>query len=294
MPQLPAMLVDTRMYQARASMGGYSPLTSQTYKLSTANLTDEEKWVSGFAKVYPGFEFALLQSSLQRVQRSAKPARFVFGKAGQRSLEVLQYGAFNEGDGKVPGSTIVVEVNLDFGKPEALSLAIENIVVEDGKTYFFALPKLRFSPVEYVQFLRPGAPLKAFEGLDHYLIFAFSVQLNPSASASSSVDETRANELQTGATRKVQPEVPQALTKAGLGGSVRVHVEISRDGRVAHAYLLHSSFPEMNHVVLAAARQWEFSASQLGSGQGTLPSIIVFEFPPPPTPAPAKSPAGSN
>jgi len=282
-PDLPPFRAETRIYEARAPQGGYAPLTDQVFKLTTANLDEEEKWGNAFAKVYPNFQFGLIQSAPMRVTRTSKPARLVVGKAMDRSLELLAYGAFSEGDGKTPGTTLVVEVNLDFGRPEQVAVAIQTIALEEGKTYFFAVPNLKFSPGDYAKFLRPGFPAAPFNGKDTFIIVSMSIQLNPPAmNAVRIVAEPSAPEFQAKATKKVQPEVPASLTNAGLGGKVRVFVEVNPDGRVKHAIVVSSAFPEVNSIVLAAARQWEFPLTEFSTDPRPVGSVLTFDFPVPP------------
>jgi len=283
--------VNTRIYQLRAAPNAYPELNDQVFRLHTAGLTDEEKWIRGFGKALPGFEFALLNSSDQKVFRSSRPTRVVIGKSSGRTLEVLQYGAVSMGDGKTPGTSLVVEVNLNFGRPESLSYAVQNLEVEDGMTYFFTVPRLKFNADDYVKFLRPGVPVAAFEGKDCYLVFAFSVELNPAAETTRRFDEKQSVELQAAASRKVQPDVPPALTNAGLGGSVRAQVEISPEGHVTHALVVNSSFPEMNEAVLAAARQWEFPATHFAQDRRPISAVLVFDFPVPAVKTEPKPPA---
>jgi TonB family protein len=283
-PDLPPFRADTRIYQARAQPGSYTALTDQVFKLTTANLDDEEKWVNAFAKVYPGFQFGLIQSAPLRVARSSKPTRLVLGNAMNRSLEVAAFGAFNEGDGKVPGTTAIVEVNLDFGRPEQLSLAIQTFALEEGKTYFFAVPHLKFNPSEYAAFLRPGFPATPFEGKDTFIIVAMSIQLNPAPpTAVRVIVDQAAQAFQASATKQVQPQVPLELTRAGLGGRVRAYVEVGPDGLVKHAMIVSSAFPEVNTQVLDAVRKWEFPLAEFATDKRPVASVLVFDFPVAPT-----------
>ncbi|MEP7270498.1 MAG: energy transducer TonB [Acidobacteriota bacterium] len=277
-PDRPPFRVDARIYQARPIQQDAAPMSEQVFGLTTANLVDEEKWLSGFAKVYPGFQFALVQSAQLRVFRTAKPARLVIGRSADRALELLAYGAHSLGDGKIPGTTLITELNFEFGKPEAIAISIQNMEVEEGKTYFFAVPKLRLSPPDYVKFLRPGQPVRAFEGKDTFLIVSLSVQLNPTATANRNLDETSAAEFQTKALKKVEPDIPEELSKRGLSGKVRVVIEVAPSGQVTHAYILSSSYPEMNEAAINAARQWQFSPTEFAQDPRAIASVLVFDF----------------
>ncbi len=281
---VPPFRVDARIYQARSSRPD-AVVDDQVFRLTTANLLDEENWINAFAKVYPGFEFGLIQSAQLRVYRSAKPTRLTIGRSDDRVLELLTYGAHSLGDGTTPGTSLVAEVDMDFGTAAAVALSIQSLEVEEGKTYFFALSRFRLKPSEYVRLLRPGQPVRAFVGKDTFLVVSLSVQLNPAAASTRNLDEARAAEMQASALKKVQPEIPAELRPAGLGGKVRVVIEVASSGRVTHAYILNSTYPEMNVAAINAARQWEFSTAEFAQDPRSIASVLVFDFP---TAAPAK------
>lgn len=278
------IFVTTHLYQARAKEGSYPEVNGQVYRLKTDSLTDEEKWIGAFRKIYPGFEFAQLQSARLKVYRSSRPTPFLVGSSGTRRLEVLQTAAYSYGDGKTPGTTLVIELNINFGRPEALALDIETLEVEDGMTYFFTVPRLRLKADDYVNFIRHGAPRAPFEGDDIRLIFAFSVELKETEPKLRVLDEQQSLEFVAEATRRVDAEVPEAIRNLRLSGSVRTRVEITPEGRVAHAHIVSSSFPEMNELVLAAARQWEFSTRPFASDKRPISAILRFDYAPPPAP----------
>lgn len=282
-PDLPPIGVDARIYQAQAIRGQYTPLTGQLFSLTTANLVDEENFTRAFAKVFPGFDFELVNSAPIRVNRSSRPSRFLIGKLAARNVEMLFYGAHSTGKDNKPGTSLVIELDQDLGRSEAIALIIQTIEVEHGKTYFFAAPIPKLTPAEYAQLLRPGTPATQFRGKDTFFVFSFSTWLQPVVSANRRLDEARAIELQAAATKKVQPEVPEELKNTGLNGRVRVSIQIGADGRVAHAILLSSTFPEMNKLVLAAARQWEFPTAEFEKDKRSIDSVLVFDFGKPPS-----------
>jgi TonB family protein len=279
--------VTTRIYQARAKHNSYGEVNSQVFRLQTENLVDEEKWINAFKKVYPEFDFALLQSTTQRVYRSSRATRVVLGSANGRTLEILETGAYSYGDGKTAGTTLVLEFLLNTGRPEALALNVQALEVADGMTYFFCVPKVKMTPTDYVNFIRPGAPREAFEGDDVLLIFSFSVELKPGPAPTRMLDDKESDSLASGATRKPMPEVPAELKQKRLGGTVRTRVEITPEGRVRHAYVVNSSFPEMNALVLKSAREWEFSSPILTADKRPVSALLKFDFAPP-SPAPKK------
>lgn len=277
----PPFLVTARVYQARFRASGIKDVTGQVFRLRTANLVDEEKWLTAFQKVYPGFDLALLQSGPMQVYRSSRATRLLIGSAGGRALESLLSGAFSYGDGKTPGTALVVETNLNFGRPAALSLDIQTIEVEDGMTYFFTLPRLRINADEYVTFIRPGAPHKPFEADVFMIVLAFSIELTPAPAGGRVLDETQSKEVSAEATRRVEPEVSMELKQQGLSGVVRTRIEITPDGRVSHAHVISSTFPEMNAAALAAVRQWEFSPKLFDADKRPISAVVRFDFAPP-------------
>jgi TonB family protein len=279
--------VTSRVYQARAKHGSYGEVNSQVFRLRTENLVDEEKWTNAFKKVYPEFDIALLQNTTHRVYRSSRAARIVLGSANGRTLEILQTGAHSYGDGKTSGTTLILEFNLNTGRPEALALNVQALEVADGMTYFFCVPKVQMTPTDYVNFIRPGAPHEAFEGDDFLFIFSFSVELKPGPVPTRMLGEKESESLISTATRKPMPEVPAELKQKRLSGTVRARVEITPEGRVSHSYLVNSSFPEMNALVLKSAREWEFSSPLLTADKRPISALLKFDFAPPP-PAPKK------
>jgi TonB family protein len=279
--------VTSRIYQARAKHHSYGEVNSQVFRLQTENLVDEEKWINAFKKVYPEFDFALLQSTTQLVYRSSRVTRVVLGSVNGRTLEILQTGAYSYGDGKTGGTSLVLEFNLNTGRPEALSLNVQALEVASGMTYFFCVPKVQMTPTDYVNFIRPGAPREAFEGDDFLFIFSFSVELKPGPAPTRMLDEKESELLISTAPRRPMPAVPDELKQKRLSGTVRARVEITPEGRVNHAYVVNSSFPEMNALVLKSAREWEFSSPTLTADKRPVSALLKFDFAPPP-PAPKK------
>jgi TonB family protein len=270
--------VMTRVYQMRARRGNYGDVTDQLFKLRTTNFTDEDKIIANFTKVYPGFEFALLKSATLKVYRTSKGTGLLLGRMSSRTLELLHYGASSPGTAGKPGTSLILEVNLTYGRPEALAYAVHAIEAEDGMTYFFTPPKLRFGASDYVSFLRAGAPVKAFESDDVYLVIAVSVVLTPKPSTARQFDDPQSAQLQAEASKKVMPEVTEALKSAGLKGKVTARVEVGPDGRVAHTTIANSTFPEMNGAVVSAAKQWEFPLKYFDADKRPIQALLQFDF----------------
>ena len=271
-------MVTTRVYEMRAKPGSYKDVTDQLFKLRSTNFVDEEKIISNFAKVFPGFDFALLKSSRLRVNRTSKGTILNIGKNQNRSFDLVHSGANSPGVGNKPGTTLVIEANLTVGRPEAISYGIQTVEAEDGMTYFFSPPKLKFGPADYALFMRPGVPAKSFEGYDRFLVVAVSVELVEKQLPARSLDATQSVELQNAATKKVAPDVSADVRALGLKGKVSAQVEIGLDGRVTHAIIENSTLPEMNAAVIAAVRQWEFPTKSFEASKKPVKASLVFDF----------------
>jgi TonB family protein len=274
--------VTTRVFQMKAKRGSYQDLSDQVFKLKTASLADHEKWVNAFKKTYPGFDIALLRTEPTRVYRTSKPAVISLGKRPEgHDIEIIIYGAQSSGDGVTPGTTLVPEVGLHFGNDRVykpVTFAIQPIEVESGTTYFFTATSLKLNSTDYVKFVRQNTPAEPFNGADIFLIFAFSVDLDKTARPARYFDERQSVELQQQATKKAQPEIPADLREAGLGGFIRVRVEISPEGKVTGANIYHSSFPEMNGAAMAAAREWEFPTTLFAENKHPITGFLTFSF----------------
>ena len=268
----------TRVYQMRARKGTYSEVSDQLFKLRSTNFTDEDKIIANFAKVYPGFEFALLKSETLKIYRTSKGSGLVLGRMSPRAMELVHYGASSPGTAGKPGTTMILEVNLTYGRPESLSYGVHAIEAEEGMTYFFSPTKLRFGASDYTGFLRAGAPAKAFESDDIYLVIAVSVVLTPKPSTARQFDEKQSAQLQAEASKRVMPEVTEALKRDGLKGKVAARIEVGPDGRVAHTTIASSTFPEMNAAVVAAVKQWEFPSKYFDAEKRPIQALLQFDF----------------
>jgi TonB family protein len=274
--------VTIRVFQMKAKHGSYQDLSDQVFKMKTASLSEHEKWVNAFKKTYPGFDIALLRTELKRVYRTSKPAIVSLGKqSDERDIEIIMHGAQSNGDGEKPGTTLIPEIGLHFGNDrirKPVTYAIQPMEVESGMTYFFTAPRLRFGSADYVKFVRQNTPAEPFAGEDIFLTFAFSVDLDKTTQPARYFDERQSVELQRQATKSAQPEVPAALREAGLGGFIRVRVEISPEGKVTGANIHYSSFPEMNDATMAAARQWEFPTTLFAENKTPITGFLTFSF----------------
>lgn len=277
------IFVTARFFQMRAPIGSSKNLTDQIFRMRTGSLETDEKWGAAFEKTYPGFEIALLSTEKRKVFRTSKPAGISFAKQRDgRSLDVLLYGAQSPGDGETPGTTLIPDIGLHFGNDVTrppISYSIQPLEIESGMTYFFAIPNLRFTPQEYVKFVRPTAKPEHFNGNEVYLLLAFSVDMDTTVEPERYIDERRSLEIQQTAVRKVEPEIPAGMLEAGYGGFIRVRVEIAPTGKVTEAHIHSSSFPEINRQALAAARQWEFPETLFAEDKKPITGFVTFSIP---------------
>lgn len=277
---LKPIFVTTRVFQLRAKSGSYQELTDQVFKMRTASFSDESKWATAFKKTYPGFDVALLRTELRRVFRTSKPSVVTVAKhADGRRFEMALNGAHSPGDGEHPGTSLISEIALHFANENRpVTYSMQTLEVQSGMTYFHAIPNMKMNATDYSTFLRPDLSAEAFKGNDFFLVFAYSVELNQTTEIARYLDERQSMQLQEQATKKVQPEIPSDLRDAGLGGFIRVRVEISAEGKVTSASIQYSSFPELNNKALLAARQWEFPATLFAENKNPITGFIAFSL----------------
>ncbi len=291
------IFVTIRTFQMTAPKGSFRELNDQTFKMSTESLSDYDQWMKSLKKIYPEFEVGLLRTDTRKVFRTSKPAILSLVKqADGRDIEVQLFGAQSVGDGVTPGTTLITEVGLHFPNAQAnkpVTYAVNHLDVEHGKTYFFVAKQMRLSPDDYVRFVRPTATPESMQGKETFLLFAFSVDLDKTAQPVRLIDERQSLEFQNRATNKPVPEVPANLREAGLGGNVRVRVEISSEGKISNTNIHYSSFPEMNEKAIASAKEWEFPKTLFETDKNPITCFITFSFPaqPPARKASATSPA---
>jgi TonB family protein len=286
--------VTARVFQARAKKAEKPDVSNQVFRLRTAQLTDDEKWLTGIQKAYPDFEIGLLQTHQLRVFRSPRPAAVVFGNQAERNLELLVAAAQSPGDGVTPGLSLIPQVEYHFGDDrrfKPISLALQPIEAEAGMTYFFATTDCLREPRYYLPFLRPDLTEEALKSDDFFFVFALSVETSKPAVTARLLDAPQSAAWQASATKKVPPELPAAWLKAAA--TVRVRVEVTPDGRVAQANIVNSTLPEANRAVLAAARQWEFPTAPTASNQQPVSALLTFTFTAP-KPAPKPTPTAAS
>lgn len=280
--------VTMRTFQMKAKRNSYQELNDQVFKIATSSLTDYDHWLSNFKKLYPEFEIDLLRLDSKRVFRTAKPGIVTLAKQPDgRAIEIQLFGAQSYGDGVTPGTTLVPEVALHFPNEKSnkpLSYSIQPLEIESGKTYFYAIRNLKMHSTDFVNFVRPGTPVASLDGNDIYLLFAFSIDLDKTTTPARLIDERQSTEFQETATKKVIAEVPDVYRNSGLGGYVRVRVEVSPEGKVTSPDVQYSTFPEMNRLAVEAAKQWEFPKSLFETDKNPITSFITFNFPAQPPP----------
>lgn len=286
--------VTTRIFQMKAKSGSYSELSDQVFRMSTASLVEYAQWSNAFKKSYPGFDIDLLRTEAKKVFRTSKPSVISLVKQPDgRDIEVQMFGAQSIGDGVTPGTTLVPEIGLHFGNDlvnKPITFSAQPLEVESGKTYFFAVKSLKLRSADYVKFVRPNTQPELFDGNDVFLLFAFSVDLDKTTTPARYYDERQSLEFQNQASKKVAPEVPANWREGGLGGNVRVRVEVSPEGKITSTNIHYSGFPEMNQKAIEAAQQWEFPKSLFESDKTPITCFLTFSFPAQP-PAPKATPA---
>lgn len=288
------IFVTTRIFQMKAKRDSYPELNDQVFRMSTASLAEHTQWMNVLKKTYPGFEIDLLRTEAKKVFRTSKPTIISLVKQSDgRDIEVQMFGAQSVGDGVTPGTTLVPEIGVHFGNDiinKPITFSAQPLEVESGKTYFFVAKSLKLRSSDYVKFVRPNTPVEMFDGNDVFLLFSFSVDLDKTAMPARYYDERQSLEFQNQATKKIIPEVPAKWREAGLGGNVRVRVEITPEGKVTNATAYYSGFPEINQQVIEAAQQWEFPKSLFESDKTPITCFLTFSFPVQPTP-PKATPA---
>lgn len=275
--------VTTRIFQMRAKRDSYAEVSGQVFRMSTSSLAEHDQWMKTLKKTYPGFDIDLLRTDARKVFRTSKPATISLVKqADGRDIEIQLLGAQSYGDGVTPGTTLIPEVALHFGNDivnKPVSFIIQSLEVESGKTYFFAAPNLKLRSSDYVKFVRPNAQAETYDGTDVFLLFSFTVELDKLAMPARYFDERQSLDFQNQAAKKVLPEVPAKWREAGLGGNIRIRVEISPEGKISSSDVYYSGFPEMNQLTIEAARQWEFPKSLFESDKTPITCFLTFNFP---------------
>lgn len=287
--------VTTRMFQMTAERGSYKDVNDQVFRMSTGSLSNYDQWMNTFKKLYPEFEIDLLRADYRRVYRTSRPATISLVKQKDgREIEIQLNGAQSYGDGVTPGTTLVADVSLHFANERSnkpLGFSIQPLEVESGKTYFFAVRNMNMRATDFVDFVRPNAVAENFNSKDIYLLFAFTVDLDTMETPARLINEQQSVAFQEQATKKIIPEIPTDLREKGFAGSARVRVEVSPEGKVTTADVQYSTFPEINKVAVAAARQWEFPKSLFDSDKNPITCYITFSFPAQPA---AQKPSSSS
>lgn len=274
--------ITARIFQLKTKRGSAGELTDQVFKMRTASLSEDEKWISALKKSYPNLEIALLRTESRRIFRTSKPGIIsLVRQPDGRDIQVTLNGAQSPGDGVTPGTSLISEIGLHFGNDLAkppVTFAIQPMEVENGMSYFFAAANLKMNAADYVKFIRPSVPVEVFDGQGFFLVFAFSVDLDQNPQSPRFLDERQSVQLQDSATKKAQPEIAAGVREAGLGGFIRVRLDISA-GKVTNAGIHFSSFPEINNEALAAARQWEFPDNLFAEDKRPVTGFLTFSFP---------------
>ncbi len=304
------VFITARIFQAKTKRTPKYDMTDQMFRLRTQGLTDYENWVTNLGKAYPGLEVSLIRTEVLRVFMSPLAGRVILGPKKDRNLQFLVNAAQSPGDGEKPGLSLIPFVEYHFGDdqtdrryPPVPQYMPPPIEYEEGMTYFFSHKNISYKPESYVSFVRPGAPASDFANDEIFFVFVLTREpVNPAHPGGDKPTARvfmpeQSSELQANAVKKAEPEWPAEIQRPGYDGTLQVRIEITPDGRVAHANIWNSSLPEANHQAVAAARKWEFPATLFAETQLPVHALLTFNYkapapkPEPPKPAPAEKPA---
>lgn len=292
-----------RLFVVRVPRGG-TTLTDQLFRLRTAAQSDDEKWVSNLKKAYPeAVDAALLRTQQLRQFMIPKPGILMVGDPNYPHIEVQFLLAQGLRADDSINTTAITEVNFYSGPkashPIPVSMANNGFEVNPGMTYFYTNDGLRLKEDVYTVYFRDRSWAPILQQSDHYLVLALSV--DPDKHPAWAFDAAKSAELQQKATKKVAPQWSEDVTKNQFFGQVQVRIEIGADGKVKTANVWQSSIPEGNPQALAAARQWEFPASELAGINSPASALLTFAIAPPPppkapevTPPPTAPPTGAK
>jgi TonB family protein len=285
-----------RLFEVRVPRGR-DPLTNQVFRLRTAALTDDEKWLSNLKKAYPdATDAALLRTGQFRLFRRPRPGLLIVGDAKLPHLEVHFLVAQGLRDDDTINTTALSEVNFYAGaksqNPIPLSMASHGFEIEPGLTYFYTADGIKLKPETYTTYFREGNVAASDGSFDPYLVLALSSE--ETKHVPFTFDETKSATLQTKASRKAEPQWPEVVPKRSLFGKVQVRVELNAAGKVTTASIWASTLPEGNLAALEAARQWEFPSAELAGINAPASALLTFAIAPPKAPekkSEAKKPA---
>lgn len=284
--ELKPTYVTARLFVARVPRNQVT-LTDQLFRLRSATQADDEKWLSNLKKAYPNaIDFALLRTQQLRLFMTPKPGILMVGDPGQPHIEFQFLLAQGLRQDDSINTTAITEVNFYSGPksahPVPMAMANNGFEVDSGMTYLFTTDGLRIRHDLYTVYFRERSYAPILEQYDHYLIVSLSVE--PDKHPAWTIDPAKAAEFQNKASKKVDAQWSDDVTKNRYFGKVQVRVEVGADGKVANANVWQSSMPEGNLQALAAARQWEFPASELTGINPPASALLTFAIAPPPPP----------
>lgn len=270
--------------------GGKDSLTDQVFRLRTAAQTDDEKWANNVKKAYPeAVHCALLRTQQIRMLMVPKPSIVMIGDPNQPHMEVQFLLAQGLRDDDTINMTAITDVNFYAGSksvhPVPMSMANQGFEVNPGMTYFFTNDGLRLKNDVYSVYFRERSFSPVLHQFNHFLVVSLSVE--PDRHPPFAFDANKSVALQGKATKKVEPQWPDDVTKFGFFGHVQVKVDIGADGKVVNANVWESTLPEGNLYAVAAAKQWEFPPSELAGINAPASALLTFTVAPP---APPKAP----
>jgi TonB family protein len=83
--------------------------------------------------------------------------------------------------------------------------------------------------------------------------------------------------LQASGIKKVEPVYPPIARVARIEGDVRVQVIVSEAGKVIEAAII-DGHPLLRDAALQAARQWEFSPTEISGKPVKVVGVLTFHF----------------
>jgi len=277
------IFVNLYVFQVETDATQEIDLTDQIFRMRSSSLSDHERWMRAFSKVYPGTEISLLKQETRRVYRTSKAVTIPVSRQVEgRTITLELNGAQSPGDGVVPGTSLVSILNLQFGndvQAKPISYGIIPIEVEHGMTYFYLAKQMALRGQDYIRFMRPQESSDQFLNKAFYLLFGLAVDLDATENPARLIDERQSVRFQEGASKKVDLTLPETIEKRGLSGLIRVRVEIGPTGTISRADVAYSTLPEANLAAMQAARQWEFPTTLFATDPTPITAYLTFTVP---------------
>jgi hypothetical protein len=289
--ELKPVYLTARLFVVRLPHGSVA-LTDQLFRLRTPVQAEDEKWLSQVEKAYPeALQIALLRTQPLRLFTVPKPGIMSFGNPNSPHVEFHFLVAQGLREDDTINTMAITEVNLYSG-PKTLnsvpfSMATNGFEVEPGMTYFFTSDGLKLKNEVYAAYFRERGSAPILAQYNYCLVLALSLETEKQPILT--FEGAKADELQSKALKKIEPQWSDEVKKNQLFGKVQVRVEIGAEGKVMRANIWQSTLPEGNLEALAAARQWEFPTSEMAGINAPASALLTFVIAPAPEPKAAQS-----